>query len=372
MSFKLNKNNRYRLSEFEVENIICKRDTYELNDNRQYTLSQSEIETLIQMRRLKFDAASKGIDFETVKHGWIKDKKSSIFFTNPEYKDKAYKDFEKLKSNLIKWVESKSKPAAKNPRRKGDNLLLIDPADIHIGKLCSSFEVGTTYNSEIAVQRTIDGVHGILDKTKGFNIDRIAFIGGNDVLHIDTPRRTTTSGTPQDTDGMWYDNFTKACQLYQDILNELSCIAPVDFIYNPSNHDYTNGFFLAQLVEAFFSQNKNITFDCSINHRKYYKYHNNLIGTTHGDGAKANDLSMIMATESPKLWAECKHRYWYTHHVHHKNGKDLIGCTVETLRSPSESDSWHHRNGYIGVPKAIEGFLHDKNYGQIARITHNF
>jgi hypothetical protein len=32
---------------------------------------------------------------------------------------------------------------------------------------------------------------------------KILFIGGNDILHVDTPKRTTTSGTSQDTDGMW-------------------------------------------------------------------------------------------------------------------------------------------------------------------------
>jgi hypothetical protein len=32
-------------------------------------------------------------------------------------------------------------------------LLVLDPADIHIGKLCSSFEVGEDYNNQIAVQR---------------------------------------------------------------------------------------------------------------------------------------------------------------------------------------------------------------------------
>ena len=86
-------------------------------------------------------------------------------------------------------------------------LLVIDPADIHVGKLASSFETGEDYNTQIAVQRVREGVDGILHKASGFNIEKIVFVAGNDILHIDTPKRTTTSGTPQDTDGMWYDNF---------------------------------------------------------------------------------------------------------------------------------------------------------------------
>ena len=78
------------------------------------------------------------------------------------------------------------------------------------------------------------------------------------------------------------------------------------------------------------------------------------------------------AVEAKKDWSQSKHRYVYTHHVHHKNAKDYAGVTVESLRSPSGTDSWHHRNGYQHAPKAIEGFLHHPNFGQIARLTHIF
>ena len=109
-----------------------------------------------------------------------------------------------------------------------------------------------------------------------------------------------------------------------------------------------------------------------MSHRKGFKYFNNLIGTTHGDGAKQNDLPLLMATEFPKEWSETKHRYIYLHHFHHKMSKDHIGITLETLRSPSPADSWHHRNGYQHAPQAIEGFIHHKQHGQIARLTHYF
>ena len=249
--------------------------------------------------------------------------------------------------------------------------MVLDPADIHIGKLCSRLEVGKDYNSQIAVQRVLDGVDGILKSSNGFAIDKINFIGGNDILHIDTPHRKTTSGTPQDTDGMWFENFLTAKKLYVDVLETLINIADVHFTFNPSNHDYISGFMLAQTIESHFRNCNNITFDCSISHRKYFTYGNNLIGTTHGDGAKVNDLGALMAHES-KDWTKCNNRYFYVHHQHHKWSKDLIGVTVECLRSPSVSDSWHHRNGYTGSVEAVEAFIHHKQYGQIARLTHIF
>lgn len=337
--------------------------------HRVYCKSEEEKELLIGIRNQCREAE---VPLEDVKHGWIKNKKSSLFFKNPNFKDEQHKELDEIKKELVEFVKSNAPSKIPSNRVKGEHLLLIDPADVHIGKLATAFETGKDYNSQIAVQRVLEGVGGVLDNSKGWDKDEIVFVIGNDILHIDTPKRTTTSGTPQDTDGMWYENFMTAVRLYQNVISELAEICQVRVIYNPSNHDYTNGFFLAQLIEAYFINDERITCDVSISHRKYYKYHNNLIGTSHGDGARWQDLGMLMAHESAKNWSKCEHRYWYLHHVHHKTGKDLIGCTIEALRSPSESDSWHHRNGFVGSVKAIEGYVHHKQYGQISRLTHIF
>jgi hypothetical protein len=311
-----------------------------------------------------------GIPVEKVKHYWHKGKHMSINVDNRD----PIKTYEEMRDDIIDQMQkhSPSYPEIKRDSKPNGHLLVIDPADIHIGKLASSYETGESYNSEIALQRVYEGIEGILSKASGFNIDKILFVAGNDILHIDNPKRTTTSGTPQDTDGMWYENFFKAKNLYVDVIERLLSVAPVHFVFNPSNHDYTNGFFLADVISSWFRLCSDVTFDCSLSHRKYFKYYNNLIGTTHGDGAKANDLPILMAQESPIFWANSKHRYVYTHHVHHKTSKDFIGVTVESLRSPSSADSWHHRNGYQHAPKAIEGFIHCRNNGQVARLTHIF
>jgi hypothetical protein len=308
-----------------------------------------------------------------VKHLWLKNKTASLFVKNPDYVDSVEANLSNLKNDLIIDLQAYSPKFDKIDRIENADsyLLVIDPADIHIGKLCSAFETGEDYNNQIAVTRVLEGVKGILQKISSFNIDKILFIGGNDILHVDNPKRTTTAGTSQDTDGMWYDNFLIAKQLYIDILELLLSVADVHFTFNPSNHDYTNGFFLAQVIETHFRNCNNVNFDCSIAHRKYFTYGDNLIGTSHGDGAKQIDLPMLMAHET-KDWINCKHKYFYIHHFHHKISKDYMSVCVEALRSPSGTDSWHHRNGYEHAPKAVEGFVHHKKHGQIMRITNLF
>lgn len=337
-------------------------------------LTSDEMDVVNQYRAIKDNCDEQNIDVKSVKHGWLKSKKTSLFFTNPAYTSEDERKLAQLKDDILEDLKAHSPiyPQIKRTKSTESHLLVIDPADVHIGKLATSFETGEDYNQQIAVQRVHEGVQGILDKSSGFQIEKILLIGGNDILHIDTPKRQTTAGTPQDTDGMWYENFLNAKRLYVDVLEKLITIADVHFTFNPSNHDYTNGFFLADVIQSWFRNCPNITFDCSIAHRKSYHYGMNLIGTTHGDGAKLHDLPLLMAQEFPVEWSQTKHRYVYTHHVHHKIAKDYIGVTVESLRSPSGTDSWHHRNGYQHAPKAIEGFIHHPEHGQIARLTHLF
>jgi hypothetical protein len=313
----------------------------------------------------------RGIDINGVSLYWDKTKDYSVAVRL----DKNQVTYENLRDEIIEKMDAHS-PKYPNIEREflvDGHLLVVDPADVHIGKLATAFESGEDYNSHIAVKRVHEGVEGILQKVKGFNIDQIMLVIGNDILHVDSPRNTTTSGTSQDVCQMWYDNFLMAKQLYVEVIEKLTSVADVHVVFNPSNHDYTNGFFLADAIKSWFRHSANITFDCSIAHRKYYRYFENLIGTSHGDGAKQADLGLLMATEAKKEWGDTKHRYFYTHHVHHKTSKDMIGLTIESLRSPSGNDSWHHRNGYgVGGVKAIEGFLHSKEHGQICRITHIF
>lgn len=307
-----------------------------------------------------------GLPVDMVSNYWFKGKHFSIHV-------KGEKSFFDVADDIVSVMKSHAPkyPKINYPKIKDGHLLVIDPADIHIGKLCSEFETGEKYNSQIAAERVRHGIEGILSKANGFNIDQILLIIGNDALHVDTPKNTTTSGTHQDTHLMWYDAFKIAVNLYREAIERLIQIAPVYVQYDPSNHDYQTGFFLAQTLQAWFSKIKNIQFNVSIAHRKYYNYGQNIIGTTHGDGAKEQDLALLMAHEA-KQWSNCKHKYFYIHHIHHKKSKDYMGVCVEALRSPSGTDSWHHRNGYQHAPKAIEGFIHHKDFGQVCRITHLF
>jgi|TARA_B100002052_G_C15887171_1_gene602078 hypothetical protein len=287
-------------------------------------------------------------------------------------------DEKQIFDNVNKFIEGYSPDYKKIKRKQGSHLLVINPADIHIGKYANEVETGEGYDCETAVSRVLEGVVGLINKSQGFDIDKVLFCIGNDVLHIDNVYNTTTKGTHQDTDGKWWEHYEIALMLYVRVIELLREIAPVDVLHSMSNHDYQSGFHLAHTLKSWFRKAEDVKFDISVSHRKYYQYGNNLIGLEHGDGAKMDKLPLLMAQERPKMWSETKFRYWYLHHLHHKvkhkwlDAKDFIGVTVEYMRSPSAADSWHSRKGFTGSSKACEAFIHDKESGQVARLTHYF
>lgn len=317
-----------------------------------------------------------GLPSEDVKKYKLVTHSGSGAYYNIDFISKTDKNYlEIFKERLFKEMNDlvlKPKSTIYKPKNDG-KLLVIDIADLHIGKYASELEVGKDgkYNVKTAVNRALEGVEGILQYASGFNVEQILFVGGNDILHTDNPKRTTTSGTPQDTEGMWFENFLIAKDVYIRVLDRLRQVAKVHYVHNPSNHDYAFGFMLSDVISTYYKDCSDITFDSSISHRKYYKYHNNLIATTHGDGGKLETLPMTIANEC-KFWSDCERRYAYVHHFHHKINKDFPGITIEAVRSASGSDSWHHRNQYTGAKKSIEGFVHDKEMGQIARFSYNF
>lgn len=310
-------------------------------------------------------------------------------------------DLEALMDSAVKKVfrGDLAKPA--RPAPAGDHLLVIDLADLHIGKLCVASETGFTYDRQEAIRRGIEGTRRLLEQAKRHGVTHILFVLGNDILHIDSPAGTTTSGTGQDTDGtlavMWDDAFA----FYVACIDMCRAVAPVSLLHCPSNHDWMSGFFLARAVGAWYRDCPEVSaseYNTGLHHRKYFQFENNGFGFTHLDSAKEADLPQLMVDEAKPMVAACDHLYWIGHHLHHKvrkkghgsqrrqTEKDLVGMTViskhagdretsapqlEVVRSASAPDGWHHRKGYVNR-QAVECFLHCPHDGQVGRFTAFF
>lgn len=341
---------------------------------------------------------------EDLTHWWkiVKDDQGngySLFFKNPATGAEA--NLSDMVRRAITDALADGQPQYE-PRDDvgGEHLLVVDLADLHFLKLCVAEETGYTYNRDVARTRVMEGTKALLRAASAFGIARILFVLGNDALHVDNARKTTTSGTPQDTDGSIFQGFRDAFSCLKDAIEECAKVADVDLVHCMSNHDWITGWALSQALGGYFEGHPNVNatpYALSEMHRKYYRFGTNLIGLTHGDGAKEEKLYALTVKEARQHVAECMHIYWLVHHVHHKDRKrrgvdvfqtekDHIGMTVlssgapspegaeivvESVRSPSPPDGWHDRQGFINR-QAVECFLYHATDGQKARFTEWF
>lgn len=345
------------------------------------------------LSRLRAICEERNLPFDRWGIYWDKTKESSIAFYNKEAVEAQENRHAEM---LVELRKLAPKYKARKIQPKGEHMLVLPQSDIHVGKWLSSEETGNTYNVQIAVERARQGTAELVAKAKLHGVKQFVVCVGNDILHTDNGK-TTTSGTPQDTDGSFFSMYRAAKFLYISIIEELALHADVLIVHVPSNHDWRTGYTLADAVAERFTYHPNVKNMITERHRKYIVYGRNLIMFSHGDGAKERDLLHIIATEAGEVWHKCPWRYAYLGHLHHKirkvqgqvlmqTEKDKIGITeidttvqalagqdlnIEYVRSPSPADGWHDRNAFVNRP-AMEAFLHHEEMGQVGRFTQFF
>jgi hypothetical protein len=291
--------------------------------------------------------------------------------------EKAFKEFiNTIKDNAPKFnINAYSKPIVSEHRRY---LLELSLADLHVGKLAHEDEVGENYDTKIAIYRYNTSILKLLNHVRHYKneIEEIILPIGNDLLQIDKMEGTTTAGTKVDTDSRWQKMFINAKNLIIENINELMKIAPVKVLIVPGNHDYQSSFYMGSLLEAYYWNTDSVYIDNSPTQRKYHNYGINLIGFTHGNEEKHQDLGLIMATEKPELWAKAKCREIHLGHFHSRKTTKYVdimeyqGFKIKILPSLSSQDRWHNSKGYFSMKSAV-AFLYDKENGCIAEFSHN-
>lgn len=254
----------------------------------------------------------------------------------------------------------------KAPERSGF-LYEIAMPDIHIGKLAWAEETkGSNYDSSIAVNRAKEAVATLVSYVDINKVEKFLLPIGNDFFNSDNAAATTTAGTPQSEDSRWQNTFMKGAKLLTEVINYLTIFAPVDIVIVQGNHDHERSFYLGEYLSAWFREHPSVVVNNEPSTRKYYRWHENLIGMTHGNEEKHADLPLIMATERPEDWAKSKWKYFQLGHWHREKLEDIKGVKVHVLPSFCEQDAWHTKKGYVGSDRAAEGLLFDKQLGLVA------
>jgi hypothetical protein len=259
-------------------------------------------------------------------------------------------------------------PPITAPTYHDDRLLTVIPlGDPHFGLLAWHEECSENFDLEIAEQLTFAAVDRICARAPSSKVAILLNLG--DYFHADNgSNRTPQSGNQLDVDG----RFSKIARvgvraLKRCVVRLLEKHEQVIVRNNRGNHDPHQSEMLSICLGAWFHDNPRVTVVDSPSSFWYYRHGKTLIGSTHGDGAKLNDLPLIMANDVPGEWAQAKWRVWHCGHFHHDQVKDLVGCTVETHRTLAANDAWHRHQGYRSH-RDLKAIVYDAEFGEIARL----
>lgn len=263
----------------------------------------------------------------------------------------------------------------KRVRVKDGQLLVVSIPDLHVGKLAWALETGEAYNIKIAERVFREAVDDLVSRAAALGpYERVLFVVGNDLLHVDGGKNATTRGTPQDTDGRWQQAFIRARALMVEAIETLKPIAPVDVVVVPGNHAKEKEFCLGDSLECWFHNDPDVKVDNSPAPRKYYQFGTVVLGLAHGDEEKHDDLEAIMAREMKDAFANATCMEFLLGHLHIKRGsKSRIydtfgGLLTRILKSLSGTDAWHKTKGYASS-KGAQALVYSKT-DYVAELNH--
>lgn len=255
------------------------------------------------------------------------------------------------------------------PKNSGETVGVLGLSDLHWGKYSEAGENGENYNRVIAKERLFRSTEEVLSRLKLQETPQKLYVPvGSDFLHIDTDLNTTTRGTPQDSDGTPAEIFMSACNVLEEWVDLVSEKIPVELVLMSGNHDRMLGVALLVFLEALYRKDGRVTTCLHRTPRVYREFGSNLLGFTHGDGvSKVKNLAGLMAQENRQAWGRCEHKTFYTGHLHHEKTETdtLFQVTKRQLPALSGPDRWHARKGYVGAPKSLPLYIHDKDKGLV-------
>ena len=239
--------------------------------------------------------------------------------------------------------------------------------DAHFGMLAHKEEtLIEDFDSEIAYRVMQGAVNYLVDAAPATK--EAVFINVGDALHVDN-RSNKTPGHGHQLDAS--DRYYRIIKVFvwsmiHAINRMLEKHEQLTVINAAGNHDPDSTQWIQLALALYYDNEPRVTIVQDPSPYHFYAFGNVLLGVTHGDGAKMEDLPQIMAHLRPKEWGNSTQRRWITGHIHHKTVKEFNGCTVESMNTLAPSDAWHAKSGYFAA-REMQCMVFHEEHGLVAR-----
>jgi hypothetical protein len=246
-----------------------------------------------------------------------------------------------------------------------DLLAVYGMGDPHIGMLAWEAESGENFDLAIAERDLVTAADQLVSLAPPARTALVLTVG--DTLHSDGQRNATTKGTPVDVDGRTPKMVATAIRTFRRVIERsLEKHEDVHVKIARGNHDEMMSVVLAIALGQYYENNPRVHVDVSPTFFHWFRFHNNLIGITHGNRQKPIDIMGVMASTQARDWGETEHRRVYCGHYHHEMTKEVPGMTVDYLPTLAAKEAYAAAHGYIAGRSMRMDVIH-KQLGLINR-----
>ena len=140
---------------------------------------------------------------------------------------------------------------------KDPHMLELSVMDHHFGKLSWKEDIEESWDLKIAKQVFLNAVDDLLERSKGFNFNKIIIPLGNDFFQANNWMGTTAKGTVvESVDDRMPKIFRLGCEVMTQVIYKCRRLADVECIWVPGNHDPETSWYLMEWLDAWFKGDK--------------------------------------------------------------------------------------------------------------------
>lgn len=245
--------------------------------------------------------------------------------------------------------------------------------DPHIGLLSHARETGRNFDLKIATRNLQRSAEVLVQRAP---IAREAvFLEVGDLWHAENDKQLTPrGGNKLDVDGRKTKILEEGLACTRGMINLLLATHQhVTIVLVPGNHDPDLALITRLWLAAVYEANERVTILDNANPWMYHRFGDNLFGFNHGDKkVKPQELGEMFLVDRSRDAGECRHRRFFTGHVHHKNVGEFRWGRWESFNSLCAPDFWHHSEGYRSE-RACEVITFHETFGEQGRqrVTHD-
>lgn len=223
--------------------------------------------------------------------------------------------------------------------------------DSHVNMLSWHPETQQSWDMDIALERHITAMKDLIDRSPDAEVGVLATMG--DLLHADSLKPFTASGTNVDVDGRLGKGWDCVIIMLRAMIEMmLKKYKRVVLVILRGNHCETLELVLCKSMTMLYEKEPRLeVLDNTCRHIPLV-WESNFLCFTHGDRLNDQKKADIAVSMFRKEHGNAKFTHVLTGHVHHASQKEVSGTLVETFPALPSPDAWHVESGFVTSDKS--------------------